>query len=219
MKKFILVLAIAFAAINGTVFAQGTEASSDEYYSIKNLITTDLFENSSVIKEKSASLSTAQKVSLYDDTKKMPWLAFGLNAAVGFGIGSFVNGDKVGGTNQLVGEILGYTFLGLGYGLFFGAEFNALNNVATSGSYSSSSYSNLDTTSQILMATGVGFMVGGGIALTAYHIYGIVRAFTFTSNYNEELQKSLGITSNQVTVVPVLDFKNQNYGFAGVIQL
>ncbi len=219
MKKFILVLAIAFAAINGTVFAQGTEASSDEYYSIKNLITTDLFENSSVIKEKSASLSTAQKVSLYDDTKKMPWLAFGLNTVVGFGIGSFVNGDKVGGRNQLVGEILGYSFLGLGYGLEIAAGIRAANYVSDSINSGSSSYTNIDTTSEILMATGVGLMVGGGIALTAYHIYGIVRAFTFTANYNEELQKSLGITSNQVTVVPVLDFKNQNYGFAGVIQL
>jgi ElaB/YqjD/DUF883 family membrane-anchored ribosome-binding protein len=213
MKKFILVLAITFAAINGTVFAQGTEASSDEYYSIKNLITTDLFENSSVIKEKSASLSTAQKVSLYDDTKKMPWLAFGLNTVVGFGIGSYVNGDKVGGTNQLVGEILGYSFLGIGYGLEYASYFKIANNVASG---SNTAY---DSTSEILMATGVGLMVGGGIALTAYHIYGIVRAFTFTANYNEELQKSLGITSNQVTVVPVLDFKNQNYGFAGVIQL
>ena len=213
MKKFILVLAIAFAAINGTVFAQGTEASSDEYYSIKNLITTDLFENSSVIKEKSASLSTAQKVSLYNDTKKMPWLAFGLNTAVGFGIGSFVNGDKVGGRNQLVGEILGISFIGLGYGLEFAATLNAAKNIDENG------YSGPDTTSQILYASGLGLIVGGGIALTAYHIYGIVRAFTFTANYNEELQKSLGITSNQVTVVPVLDFKNQNYGFAGVIQL
>ncbi len=211
MKKFILVLAIAFAAINGTVFAQGTEASSDEYYLVKNLITTDLFENSSVIKEKSASLSTAQKVSLYDDTKKMPWLAFGLNTVVGFGIGSFVNGDKVGGTNQLVGEILGYSFLGLGYGLDFVGSMNYAKSIAEGSSP--------DATSEILMASGIGLMVGGGIALTAYHIYGIVRAFTFTANYNEELQKSLGITSNQVTVVPVLDFKNQNYGFAGVIQL
>ena len=214
MKKFILVLAIAFAAINGTVFAQGTEASSDEYYLVKNLITTDLFENSSVIKEKSASLSTAQKVSLYDDTKKMPWLAFGLNTAVGFGIGSFVNGDKVGGKNQLVGEILGISFIGLGYGLEVAAYVNIAKNVA-----SGESYTGTDATSEILMATGVGSIVGGAIALTAYHIYGIVRAFTFTANYNEELQKSLGITSNQVTVVPVLDFKNQNYGFAGVIQL
>ena len=180
MKKFILVLAITFAAINGTVFAQGTEASSDEYYSIKNLITTDLFENSSVIKEKSASLSTAQKVSLYDDTKKMPWLAFGLNTVVGFGIGSYVNGDKVGGTNQLVGEILGISFIGLGYGLEFAGYYNAAKKIAESGSP--------DATSEILVATGVGLMVGGGIALTAYHIYGIVRAFTFTANYNEELQ-------------------------------
>ena len=159
---------------------------------------------------KSDSLSKAEKVNLYDDKKKNPWLAFGLNLAVGFGIGSFVNGDKKGGTTQLVGQILGCAFTGVGYGLFIAST--GIFNIPTDGGYySEPNYG--------LFAAGVGTIIGGVIVIGAYQIYGIVRAFTFTNSYNDTLKHSLGLTSTDISLLPVVDVVNKNYGVAATVRL
>lgn len=217
MKKLLMILAVAIATMVGgsALFAQETaSSSSDNYFTVKALIEDDLFDNKALILTKSDSLSKAEKVNLYDDSKKNPWLAFGLNLAVGFGIGSFVNGDKKGGTTQLVGQILGGAFVGLGYGLQFASVMLA-RGAFSGGNYSESDY----MVAEILYATGVGVIVGGAILISAYQIYGIVRAFTFTNSYNDTLKQSLGITSTDISLLPVVDVVNKNYGVAATVRL
>ena len=62
-------------------------------------------------------------------------------------------------------------------------------------------------------------MVGGAVAYLGYQIYGIVRAFTFTANYNDTLKQSLGITSTDISLLPVVDVVNKNYGVAATVRL
>ena len=213
MKKLLMILAVAIATMVGgsALFAQETaSSSSDNYFTVKALIEDDLFDNKALILTKSDSLSKAEKVTLYDDSKKNPWLAFGLNLGVGFGIGSFVNGDKKGGTTQLVGQILGGVFVTAGYGVTFAGSYM----------YSRANYNGEDdTTGKILMATGYGVVVGGAILISAYQIYGIVRAFTFTNSYNDTLKQSLGLTSTDISLLPVIDVVNKNYGVAATVRL
>ena len=215
MKKLLMILAVAIATMVGgsALFAQETaSSSSDNYFTVKALIEDDLFDNKALILTKSDSLSKAEKVNLYDDSKKNPWLAFGLNLAVGFGIGSFVNGDKKGGTTQLVGQILGDVFVGAGCGLWYVGTFLRIRALDPD-------YPGDTTLPTILTATGVGLMVGGAVACLGYQIYGIVRAFTFTANYNDTLKQSLGITSTDISLLPVVDVVNKNYGFAATVRL
>jgi len=161
MKKIVAVLLLV--AIASAAFAQNNTSAS-----IAGMIKDDLFKNEARIKQASVNLDAAQKLALYGDFKKDPWVPFLINFVVGAGIGSFVEGDTTGGVIGLTGDVIGLGSL--------------LAGVST---YANAYYSNPYTTN------GLGMMTFGYIALIGTRIFELIRPFTFTSRYNSTLKGAL----------------------------
>lgn len=129
----------------------------------------------------SSTLDQSQKFMLYGEYKKDQWVPFLVNFLVGAGIGSFIQGDKTGGTIALVGDIAG------------------LGSVVVGAvSYANASYSNSYTTS------GLGLMTFGYITLLGTRIFELIRPFTFMARYNSTLKNALNYFDS-VSVAPTIE--------------
>lgn len=174
MKKLIAVILLFCLAT--AVFAQAGSAGS-----VAGMIKDDLFANEDRIRIASASLDQSQKFMLYGEYKKDQWVPFLVNFVVGGGIGSFIQGDKTGGTVALVGDIAGISAVVIG-----------------ASSYASASYSDPYTTK------GLGMMTFGYIALLGTRIFELVRPFTFTAKYNSTLKGALNYFDS-VSFAPAIE--------------
>ncbi|BDU62463.1 membrane protein (plasmid) [Candidatus Borrelia fainii] len=110
------------------------------------------------------------KLLFYEIHKQNTLVPFLLNFFVGFGIGSFVQGDLTGGL-----LILGFDMLGFG--------------LISGGMYSLSQYKGINTPTIALS-----LMSLGGITLFVTRIVEIIIPFTYASSYNRKLREKLGIS-------------------------
>lgn len=99
---------------SSTTASTVTMQKDEAFKQIEYLIDDDLFDNADRIKALSGNLSPAQKNTLYDEYSKSAGGPFALNFFLGFGIGSFVQGDKKAGWNQLGFELLGISLMTTG---------------------------------------------------------------------------------------------------------
>jgi len=180
MKKMVAVLLIAIFA--GTAFAQGSSTAS-----VAGMIKDGLFKNEVRIRQASVNLDTNEKLLLYSEFKKEPWVPFLVNLLIGAGIGSFIEGDTTGGVIALTGDLVGWG--------------SVLIGIST---YASAVYDNPYTT------RGVGLVTFGYIALAGTRIFEIIRPFTFTSRYNSTLKGALNYFEG-LSIVPAVES-----GMAGV---
>jgi hypothetical protein len=81
-------------------------ADDNEIFEIQALLKNGLNKNYETIQEKSSVLNPDEKIFLFDTYKKGSAIPFVVNMIAGFGIGSYIQGDIVGGTIQLSGEVL-----------------------------------------------------------------------------------------------------------------
>jgi hypothetical protein len=108
MKKIISL--IAFLSI--TVFAQDEQyqVNEDQREKVQKLIKAGLAKNKEDIQKESFSLSPADKEALYAKNRKQAaagWAA--LDCFVGFGVGSYIQGDITFGITQSILDAVGYT--------------------------------------------------------------------------------------------------------------
>ncbi|WP_024654217.1 P13 family porin [Borrelia persica] len=132
----------------------------------------DYDEMKSDIGGKSANASgsgSVEKLLLYESYKQNALIPFLLNLFVGFGIGSFVQGDLAGGF-----LILGFDALGLG--------------LMGGGIYSVSQHKSKD-----LPVLGFSLIALGGVTMFLTRIAEVIIPFTYANNYNKRLQENLGI--------------------------
>jgi hypothetical protein len=120
---------------------------------------------------------------LFESNKQSSTLPFILNLLIGFGIGSYVQGDSTGGTIALAGDIVSLALLYGGYGQ------------ALSAAYNYSSYTGTE---------GTGLMVVGVIGMIATRVFELIRPFSFASDYNKKLSNAL----LDVAVIPIIDQNN-----------
>lgn len=161
MKKAVCAVALVLAA--GMVFGQSSSASS-----VAGMIKDGLFKNEARIKDASLSIGQTEKMMLYGDYKKDPWVPFIVNFVVGAGIGSFIEGDTTGGVIAVTGDVVGWGSVLIG-----------------ASTYANAVYSDPYTTK------GLGTMTFGYILLLGTRIFEIIRPFTFTSRYNSTLKGAL----------------------------
>jgi len=171
-----LIASILLCCLATVVFAQSGKAGS-----IAGMIKDDLFENEDRIRMESSNLDQSQKFMLYGEYKKDQWVPFLVNFLIGAGIGSFIQGDKTGGTIALVGDLAGLGSVVIG-----------------ASSYASASYSDPYTTS------GLGLMTFGYIALIGTRIFELIRPFTFTARYNSTLKNALNYFDS-VSLTPMIE--------------
>jgi len=143
LKKvlFLLVFTLTFSC-----FAQDS-GNSELFLEVQTLIKRDLNGNMELIKSKSDKLTLVQKDYIYEEHSVSSVVPFILNFFTGFGLGSWIQGNTVGGIIGIVGVgslttasfIENTTIQGIGVGVFLGAWVtNLILPWTYAGSYNSS---------------------------------------------------------------------------------
>ncbi|WKC57630.1 P13 family porin [Borrelia sp. P9F1] len=123
--------------------------------------------------EKAAGGDSVSKLLVYETSKKDPLIPFFLNLFLGFGIGSFAQGDILGGLS-----ILGFDALGAG--------------LLAYGVYSVGGVSKLEEGSEKEWPVlGISLIALGGVTLAITRLVEIILPFTHASSYNAKLKQNL----------------------------
>jgi len=120
------------------------------------------------------SLFSSGNVNKAENTK---WLAFALNLFLGFGIGSFVQGDIDGGIISILGAVGGYALIIVGSVRMTNALYNDIYYWDGHVSFA-----------------GVGFLIAGSVILLGTKIFDAIRPFVYASNVSVAF--SPGIDAN-----------------------
>ncbi|MBP5450649.1 MAG: P13 family porin [Treponema sp.] len=160
------------------------------------------WENADTIANLTSSFSMGQKEALFNDYAKDKGKAIGLNW-VGFGIGSFTQGDVLGGVLGVTFDVLAYGSVSVGAGIglvYILADALTLGLAGDElGPY---------------IALGGGLMLTGGILWLGNRIFGTIRPISFQKKYNSSLKSALGLDGivDDISFVPVVDPVNSQFG-------
>lgn len=194
MKKNALIL-IIMVVCAVSMFADGRkDLPSGSVLKVKLLIDDGLFRNKEVIKEGSKTLSFDQKYELYQDNRKSVTGPFLLNLLVGYGIGSYVQGDTLPGVISTGVDVVG--------GAIFAAGFFASLNASPGAT-------NRGHETALLI---------GGVSLLCSRIFSCVSTFSFVNRYNNTLKDSLGFSDVSFYILPTIDDENDKLAIACRIQ-
>jgi len=142
--------------------------ADSEIGKVSDLIQENLFRNTEEIAAISGTLTDMERFTLYAQYEKDARLPFVLNLAIGFGLGSFIQGDIAGAAIALIGDLLGVGLPLLGYACL-------MQNYYGYWSFTG----------------GNEVMYAGYALLGITRIFESIRPFTFTHRYNAALKKSL----------------------------
>ena len=167
-----------------SVFAQDSKDSNYDQlntmlHNTKRLNDSQYYQISSM----ASGLSSMQRTALFESNKKSPTVPFIVNFLVGFGIGSYIQGDIKGGNIALLGDLFSTGVL--------------------VGGYTVSLYTILTRTSGEI-SVGGSLMAVGIIGLLATRVFESIRPFTFASNYNKNLSNAL----MSFSMAPLVDLNN-----------
>ena len=205
MKKSLIVFILAVFAI-GFSFAQEAEIASADTENAENKIALEyaeyLFEdgfvkgnNAKKIAGLSPFLTPAQRENLYEENEKSGVAPFLLNLLLGFGIGSFSQGDTTIGYLQLWGDIVGYGLMIPGMIITQKAA------------------EDLETSPAGTTLVTLGSLITLGVAIPAY-----IRAWTFTAHTNKKMRQALQVDENGKAVSASEKKNSLSVSFAPIIQ-
>ena len=180
MKRKVLVIALIGLICAFAVFA-------DAYKDVNSLIARGLSEeNLKKIAELSPQLTQEQKESIFRWKKVPTFLPACMNIFLGFGSGSFDQGDDGMGIAFLVGDVLcagivAYDIVTVGWE-------NFINSLTGKGGGP-----------QELSLAKIALIAAGGL-----RIWQGIRPFTYASSKNAKLKTALGLNDVAVGLAPVL---------------
>ncbi len=166
-------------------------SDADKAFSeIKTLLDDGFEKNKIRISELAKNLDYKQKLNLYEQYEKSATEPFFLNVLGGWGMGSFIQGNKKSGLVQL--------------------SFDAAALLCV---ISGSVISNRESASgSALIVCGGGLYLGG--LFTA-----CISPWVFASDYNDQLRDSLNFYHSKISVVPLVNPIDNSYGFVAKISL
>ncbi len=166
-------------------------------------------KNAEKIQELTFELSMDQKEELYAAFEKTKGTAIGMNWLPGFGSGSFVQGDGLGGGLGVAFDTV--AIVGVGGGLVI----DLAGLVVAFFSFGTA-----DDTIKQLMGWGTGAMIGGAVLWLGNKIFGTVRPISFAKNYNRDLKSALGLDEQveSISFVPIVDPLTGSYGLSTQIR-
>jgi hypothetical protein len=178
------VCALLLAAASAAAFADADSAAR-----AKQLVQGNQAIDEAQLGRASAGLTDNERLRLYDSSVeeidgKLP-LAVGLNFFMGYGIGSFVQGDMKGGAGILIGQ------LASGAALFGGLIL--ISGPILSGSVSAGASSDFLDFDGLLGPLLGGFALtgAGSLGFTVVGIIAIVAPFTYAANRRKALRNGL----------------------------
>lgn len=215
LKKLILLVLFVFCFLSDGFSQENSDerkmSKKDAYqnmmYYIKNNFDTD--SGKKVVYTLSENFTFEERMMIYEDNKKEATGPFFLNLFLGFGIGSFTQGDKLNGARQLGLSLGGIAVDVIGYALVFSAA-SQVNN------------GNDNIPGQFY--PGVMLCAAGTCMLIGSTVVGCVKPWTYANKYNNELKTALRVNnaswmSAKPQFAPVIDPINNNYGLIAKINL
>ncbi|BCR21482.1 P13 family porin [Borrelia sp. HM] len=119
-----------------------------------------------------------ERFLFYENNKTGTLFPFILNATVGFGLGSFIQGDLIGGISLFSCDALGAGLLA--YGLYSRYQFDKLPDTQKESEYKMG----------LIALSLIGI---GGSAMLITRIVGMILPFTYANSVNKKLQEDLAI--------------------------
>ena len=156
-------LCLLSVAVGAQSNVSGREAQIDR------LVQEGLDANFDEIRAASGSLSLDQRLRLYFRHETNPKLPIAVNLFAGFGIGSFVQGDSVGGWVGLTADSVALVATGAGIIL------------------------NVTDTSSSDWPRGLGLFSAGLVTLSVYRVFQLIRPARYSRRHNELLRHALGV--------------------------
>jgi hypothetical protein len=193
MKKASLMILTALC-LQSVSFAQHLVTTNDPAFNkVTTLIEEDLKKNTQEIQDLTESFTFDQKKELISEYEKDFTTPLVLNIFVPFAIGSFYQGDTLGGVIGLAGDLTGLTVMGIGF-------YNYYNQVMEE----MDSYSGTSDPMEIFEQSMTYFIVGG-IILTASEVFKILKPISYANSYNKALKKAVPMDSKfLVKMIPDL---------------
>lgn len=190
MKKKLCVLFVLLLACSVFCEQQNESVKPQVNYLIKG----GLLKNVDAISTLSNEMSISEKYEILNTYQRSPVKPILINLAAGFGIGSYIDGDKKGGTIGLIGDIVSticwitaitdYTFNIASYGI--------------DGYYLNNKDEKIYEEPTMKCAFAV-------IATLGSRVYQCIRANSYVKKYNQTLTEALGINSLQTSLLPVIN--------------
>lgn len=178
MKRITIVLVLLLIV--------GTFAfSSDDFYKCSSLIDKKLDSSKvSMIQTYSANLTEFERYNLFESNKSSTGVPLLCNLILGAGIGSYIQGDTVGGTVFLCSELASAILYGASYvRMVFAETESEFENAATQAAIWS-------------------------IALLGVRVAECIRPFTYAKEYNKRLSNALyGVPS--IAAIPTINSDGQ----------
>ncbi len=227
MKKiFYTFFALCFFAGAASLFAQEVPVTENaevaESESSDAIFTSAAFEEADslisnagpfmkedILGEKAGSLSFDEKTLLYEKYKKNPTLVGLLNGFVGFGLGSFLQGEWVNGLCFATVDTLSTAAF---------VYFLVASLQLSKGTDSSEAEQALGSTFGMIVLIGVTAVCG--IVMIASRAVGAGTGVAVTNTYNAKLKKALGLSEEQsVAVLPIINPVDKEGGLALSLKL
>ena len=198
MKRFLLVL-IALSMTAGIM-------ASENFDKVQSLIESGVQENKNEISLLSQSLSDAEK-ELLVQKNEIPWWPVFLNACVGFGVGSYIQGDRKEAVRATICDSIGLAGFVTSYVGFFCLAYQKQSDIADDPDHSNP-FSDEDFVKQsVPWLVGMGSF---GTLLTVSNIISIVKSILYPIDKNSELKEAIFTKANdssdsavQVSFAPI----------------
>lgn len=174
MKKLFVIIVISIVCM-WSIVAVGYNSEPSKIESVQRLIDDGLKTNREIITLQCSDLTDLDKALLYNEEKlKSPIMASALNL-IGFGIGSYIQGDTGSGIGLSIIEGSGIVMLTSGI-LKLRADQNSVS--------------------------GVFLAIFGGIFFVTARIAGPIIPFYATSQYNQKLERAIYGNTLDIALVP-----------------
>lgn len=202
MKKTLLLFALVL--FSKAVFLS---ASGDAVLKVQSLIDGGLFKNTSQITEFSGQLTSEEKSRLIDDNKLDATFPMYMNGALGYGIGSFLARDYIGGAVHCSIDVACNVVMIAMFAVYAKSLFSPLSNKGFSAGDADSIVKNMKNYLYAGIATTVILLVN--------RIAQIVSVTVHVNKYNRTLSQVLAGTAGNKTAVnlfPILDDRKFGFG-------
>lgn len=147
------------------------------YPEVKYLLDLGLLKNEQTIKEKSVFLDQEGKVRLYGMYQKGALLPAVLNTLPGYGVGSFIQDDMIGGVISLSADLVALGFY--------------IATVGRVGYLVGTSFLPMDRTKDLEAANL--FLTTGLLISLANRVFGVVRPIYYAKGWNNKLEDALNM--------------------------
>jgi hypothetical protein len=164
-----------------------------------------LNKNYDSILQKSSGLSEQQRRYLYDQNSKTIGFPITFNVLFGFGIGSFVQRDTVGGIVGLIGDGVGLILMLSSIGSFKENGYSLSSSDYNSTSDYQTALDDARKKSDDATTKAIGLIVTGSVFVGVARVFEIIRPQIFANSYNRTLKDALNYYGMSYNITPSFD--------------